>query len=168
MIVVREPRMMMQRPLVRLASVALILAACHTAPPATEPAPDTPQSLAGCYHVVVGPWTVTGAHMGLTPPSEFRLDTTRSPSQWDASRRGRAVTSISPLRDVRFSSWQATARDTIFVSWSNGFAGAGLRLAVRGDSVSGTARTFSDARTEFPDPTAPARGRRIDCPDSIR
>ena len=60
-------------------------------------------------------------------------------------------------RRARFASWSRGGGDTVRVGWSTGFEGGGYALVARPDSVFGLATTLSDARTQYRDPTAPAR-----------
>lgn len=125
-----------------------------------DPAPFT-----GCYVVDIGPWTTTGAWMGLVPPERFRLDAVVVVDSINPRTQYR-VAALLPLRpalDAMPPTWTPLAADSLTVVWFNGYALGSLRMRAFGDSVEGVAHTRSDVRTGYPDPTASVRGKRVPC-----
>jgi hypothetical protein len=114
--------------------------------------------------MAIGDWTQTGAGFGLTPPTEFRLDTALATDARGPDVLRRTVVTLAPGRQTRYASWRLDSGDTLSVRWSTGFVVGGYMLVARGDSVFGRATTATDARrVGVPDPTAPARGARVVC-----
>lgn len=117
------------------------------------------RQLSGCYRLTLGAWSgtlpVTGMPQARTPPPCFRLDTAVAP-------KNAAWFSVEPATLVELSrmpaAWKPVLGDSLAIFWSTGFVGVRLRLAVRGDSLLGTAETFHDAhfQGEPPDPSAAA------------
>jgi hypothetical protein len=125
---------------------------------------EPPDSIPGCYELVLGRWSrplgVNGAYHQL--PATVRLDTVA------ASRGGWVlhpdIAYPSEKRLQGFPRWLATP-DSIELSWSNGFQATTVRLrrARVGDMV-GLAEVWSDANEFGSDvPRAPVRARRTDC-----
>lgn len=160
----------------RLAAAMLAIATGLGCAPASvgdgASAPALPRfaQLAGCYRVEIGAWEETGQHKGLVPPAEFTLDTIASTSRFARfeARRAHPEPVRQALPEAGFSRkfpgmWYPVGRDSLRVEWTTGLAMGGYRLAVRGDSVEGIATTWVDFRRGPPDPSAPVRGRRVDC-----
>ena len=111
--------------------------------------------IAGCYTLTLGRWSgplptsTTEAH---TPPSRFRLDTVAVQHQ-----RSRFAVEPEQLVPGRMAaSWAPLPHDSINLFWSTGYMGVNLRLAVRGDSLVGFARAFTDAHYPLDPPPARA------------
>ena len=124
------------------------------------------RSRAGCYALALGPWSGSPPPAGVptiqTPPSRFRLDTAV-----DTRPSGRFAVQPARLGPGRMAaSWALEPNDSLSLFWSTGFVGVSLRLAIRGDSLIGTATTFHDAHLvgEPPDPTASVVATRTACP----
>jgi hypothetical protein len=115
--------------------------------------------------VDIGPWTTTGAWMGLVPPGRFRLDSVVVVDSLSPRTQYRVAPQFPPRLSVDAlpPTWSPLAADSLSIFWFNGFALGSLRLRVFGDSVEGVAHTRSDVRTGFPDPVAGVRGRRVPC-----
>jgi hypothetical protein len=144
----------------------VLLLGCHSAarPARLSLGPASPESVAGCYRMVIGNWANTGAHHGVTPPMEFRLDTASAAGEHARALGHRTVTPPIPGQEDRFTSWSFGSGDTLRVWWSTGYVGGGYTLKVQGDSVFGRATTRTDVRRSgIPDPTAPAHGARAAC-----
>lgn len=61
-------------------------------------------------------------------------------------------------------SWSRVGPDSIRISWSNGFGGLVAELGIHGNTIRGTATTYSDMKTGAPDPTVAVIVVRIPCP----
>jgi hypothetical protein len=120
-----------------------------------------------CYQLTLGTWSgalpATGMPQAQTPPAHFRLDTVVAAGNaaWFSVEPGMLVE-----RSRMLASWKPVLGDSLTIYWSTGFVGVTLRLAVRGDSLLGSATTFHDAhgRGEPPDPTADVVAVREPCP----
>lgn len=120
---------------------------------------------ASCYRVRIGTWSETGQPRGLVPPTEFRLDTTRSRAQFatDGAREAHPDI-VTDGQDRRYPGfWYERGADSLEIAWNTGFQRGGYRLRVRGDAAEGIATTWTDERTGNPDPTAPVTGSRVAC-----
>lgn len=117
-----------------------------------------------CFRVFIGSWSNTGQSMGLTPPTEFRLDTALSARQLATQGERKVYPPFASARISRFpAEWREFAADSVRISWGTGFQSGGYRLRVHGDSVDGIATTWTDARTGKPDPEARVIGARVPC-----
>ncbi len=120
-------------------------------------------SVAGCYTITLGEWSgpfPSGSADYHQPPATFRLDSTLR-----ASRQGYYTVTSAPLTPAirrLVPGWRLRGADTVSLHWSTGFAGVNLRLAVRGDTLRGTARAFQDVIGPT-QPTANAVAIRISC-----
>jgi len=113
------------------------------------------QKRAGCYALSLGRWSgplPTSTPEAHTPPSRFRLDTI--PVQRQRSRYAVEPEQLIPGRMA--ASWAPLPHDSISLFWSTGYIGVTLRLAVRGDSLVGTAKAFRDAHYPLDPPPAKA------------
>jgi hypothetical protein len=146
-------------------ALVLFLSGCHSSgsDPLGPQVARTPESAAGCYRMVIGDWTPPGGRIGLTPPTEFRLDTALATDGRGAGFRRRTVVARAPAGQTRYASWRLDTGDTLHVAWSTGFVMGGYVLVARGDSVFGRATTATDVRAWYPDPIAPARGAHVAC-----
>src|SRR4051812_12882678 len=89
-------------------ALVLFLSGCRSpgSDPLSAQPPLTPESAAGCYRMKIGDWTRTGAGFGLTPPTEFRLDTALAPDAQGSGVLRRTVVTLAPAGQTRFSSWR--------------------------------------------------------------
>jgi hypothetical protein len=97
------------------------------------------------------------------PPSVVRLDTLKALGTLDTVRRQLSpnIPALSAGGRGISPSWGRVASDSLQLLWSSGYEGVFVTVAERGDSVSGTARAFTDYGSEA---TAPVTGRRTPCP----
>ena len=108
-----------------------------------------------------------------TPPSGQKLDVTHSPPpviQLDTQQvehgveqnRHRLGPHIPALGQRGLApSWTRLASDSLQLLWSSGYEGVFVTLAVRGDSITGSARAFTDYGSRA---LAPVTGWRTACP----
>jgi len=113
------------------------------------------RKIGGCYTLTLGRWSgplPTSTPEAHTPPSRFRLDTVAVQHQ-----RSRFAVEPEQLVPGRMAaSWAPLPHDSISLFWSTGYIGVTLRLAVRGDSLVGTAKAFRDAHYPLDPPPAKA------------
>ena len=141
----------------RLAMAAAIAGAGATgighARVAAQDASGRPAELSGCYDVTVGPWVVDTYKGKPEPrPSEpgdydwqripARIEFAGPHDRWPASTRI-ATPDLGWSLRYRFMTGRID-RDSLRLSFSNGFTGMSAVLYRSGDGWTGTARTFSD------------------------
>jgi hypothetical protein len=122
------------------------------------------KQLSGCYELTVSEWNrPLGGDEGFhTIPTSIRLDTV------PALRGGRVVApdiSYPMGRSMRgLPRWEVLG-DTVRILWSNGFSPTIVRLAKKGQDLSGWAEATSDAiPAGKPNwPRAKVVARRIEC-----
>jgi hypothetical protein len=129
------------------------------------------RQMAGCYTVVVGPWSEPRANGGYIPvPLRVTLDTMRT----GTTGSGGMVLRAEPLDNERFGhEWKPVGGDSVQLGvWADGFSSVYLFLRPQANrSLRGTARYFTDARLIDRTgrwawevyPTAPARLSRVPC-----
>lgn len=152
---------------------ALVTTACAAGaqgPAARSPHAVTPhvRALAGCYRVELGAWTpfTPGYHPNARALlREVRLDTVRH-REARLPHAFRASPDIGNGRHERLFSyapaWWPVGRDSLVVSWVDGFHGPIIVLRRRGAAWVGGATYVSDVVGET-EPTAPARAVRVPC-----
>ncbi len=116
-----------------------------------------------CYTLRTGDWTPpSGQKLDVThaPPLVVQLDTLQVEHGVEQKRYrlGPDIPALGP-RGLA-PSWARVAPDSLQLLWSSGYEGVFVTLAVRGDSVSGGARTFTDYGSQA---LAPVNGWRIAC-----
>ncbi len=148
----------------RAVLVVLLLGAC-TGGQADGPASGmSPDAWPRCYALRTGDWT---------PPSGQKLDVTHAPPlvvQLDTQqvehgaelKRHRLGPDIPALGQRGLApSWTRLGPDSLELLWSSGYEGVFVTVGVRGDSVTGSARTFTDYGSQA---LAPVTGWRTACP----
>lgn len=141
-------------------ALSAALAGCLSIRPATRTAPSPLRSAAaGCWHLAIGP-RLRGRY---PEPARVRLDTVVEgghlalrllSAEADSARRFR-YRGWAPLADGR----------GVYLFIGDGFTGADAHFRIRGDSLSGTAGTTSDAFELIRH--ARVAGRRIACPAAV-
>lgn len=125
-----------------------VLVACTGGMPDDAASRFSPDAWPRCYELRIGDWTPpSGQKLDVThtPPPIVQLDTHRVEHGVDQTRH-RLAPDISALsqRGSLTPSWTRLAPDSLQLLWSSGYEGVFVTVAVRGDSVSGSARTFTD------------------------
>lgn len=106
-------------------------------------------SLVGCYDVELGPWMSEtpseSDSLFVTPPPRIQLHSTAGKGLGDRPQDLALTPAPGALPSVhRYSSWEWIGPDSIELSWTTGFSGLRMRLAVGGPALRGTAETFWD------------------------
>ena len=115
-----------------------------------------PPAVVGCYQL-------TSRNSGS--PSRLRLDSMPSSRRGKPTGGWRVAPSLPAYADTLFGfppEWRTT-RDSISVEWSRGFSGLTLVLAVRRDSLVGTALEWTDLVPPGGFPTRPVAYTRTAC-----
>jgi hypothetical protein len=119
---------------------------------------------AGCYELKLGrwwPWGMGGDTKFATPSRRIELTLERGTKTFE--RQGLFIRAIPPDTTLsRNAWWVPLPGDRVDLFWTNGFAGAALRLAKRGDDLHGWAHAFFD--TLRPPHIAHVAARRVACP----
>lgn len=129
------------------------------------PAPAAIRRLAGCYWLAWhSPASSKDSSAFAALPARFELLRT----SLAASFEGYAVRPVSLWPGQRMpASWApaAASGDSLIIGWSTGFHGIELFVGVRGDSLVGRARPFSDThvRGAAPPPEADVVAVRVSC-----
>jgi hypothetical protein len=121
------------------------------------------RAIAGCYDLSAARPVRRDAATFAPLPRRIRLDARPVASPFEGYR----VTPVQLWRDGDWpASWAPLGRDTVRVVWSTGFHGLDLWFTVRGDTLEGVARPFSDAvvRGAPPPPQVTVRAVRRRCP----
>ena len=121
-----------------------------------------------CYRLFRSAWGSpldrSGDSIFTTSPEIIRFGLVKNP-RWSASGRPyMQVTAANGNRETVDGPgvWRPYVKaDSLEIVWSNGFSGVSMSLAVKGDSLSGAAKTFWD----FPRPSdsSPVTGIRVSC-----
>jgi hypothetical protein len=136
----------------------------------TSRAPDDVASSAAsdtwprCYVLRTGGWKPPPGqrlHVTHPPPPIVHLDTQRVGRDIERVTRRLAPHIPALTRGPLAPSWVRFAQDSLELVWSSGYEGVVVRLRERGDSVDGTARTFTDYGAQA---LAPITGWRVPCP----
>jgi len=136
----------------------------------------TPRDVEGC-------WLLTGEE-GKPPykqaffsaPIRLAMENAARLPAW--ARRDRTVYPVQPLAHIPDSMaidtalvtsyWSFAAPDSVSIVRSTGFTGLDMSFRVRGDSLVGMGRGFTDvikmSMDTAPDPVTLIRGRRVPCP----
>src|SRR2546428_2094402 len=144
----------------------LTFAICAASIGALTDPPAQSTGLPVCYSVRLGTWS--GPNPSWTPPSAFMLDTVPVIDDSTPKRRARHTFLVRPESPGRplpqwlKPRWWRSARDSLLVSWSNGFSGLQLQLTQDGDSLRGVAQTFTDVIGPM-HPSAPVSAVRMPC-----
>jgi len=120
--------------------------------------------LVGCYQMTRASATSPEAEARIPMPPPFRLDSTLGTGVFNCGKT-RVLWASSPQHYFAPPiSWARVGPDSITIVWSNGFGGLVVQLGMHGNSMRGTATTFSDMETGAPDPTTFVTLVRIPCP----
>ncbi len=145
--------------------IVLALVACTSPETGTASSSPNPDAWPRCYSLRLGEWTApAGQKVTVThaPPGLVQLDTV--PVRGTSDRVARSLTPAIPVLNAEgrgiTPSWARLASDSLELMWSSGYEGVVVTLAETGDSVSGTARTFTDYGAQA---FAPTTGRRAVC-----
>ena len=138
--------------------------ACVSCAPEDVPPRPTSDMWPRCYALRTGGWTAPpGQQVQVThsPPPMVHLDTQRV-GQDTARVDRRLAPHIPALSGAGFlpPAWVHLAPDSLELRWSSGHEGVVVRLRERGDSVQGSARTFTDHGAQA---VAAVAGERIAC-----
>ena len=142
-----------------------LLVACTSGQPDGEASGFSPDAWPRCYALRTGDWTpASGQKLDVThaPPPVVQLDTHQVEHGVDQTRH-RLLPHISALSQPGSltPSWIRLPPDSLQMLWSSGYEGVFVTLDVRGDSVSGSARAFTDYGAQS---LAPVTGWRTPCP----
>jgi len=136
---------------------------------AQNPAAMSLGSVAGCYALTLGPWsppTPSGSANRDPEPAVFWLDTSRA-FVGGGMYRVRSNSELLASQGRNFPpAWRLRKPDSLIMSWSTGFTGVDYAFGVRGDSLIGTARAFTDVMSR-PRPSASAVAIRVTCPPDL-
>jgi hypothetical protein len=151
--------------------VALVIFLCPRGVLAQEAT--SPDPLVGCYRVEVGRWGPRDhpeREHPVVPPAEFRL---RAEIGTEPFERGQPV--VRPLlRGGGGAAWERVGADSVRVWWANGMWGTVLRMRIEGESLRGTATSWTDViyvdadGKPLPGLHAEAVARRTPCPTEPR
>lgn len=123
-----------------------------------------PDPLDGCYQMVRAAPSSPGADSRFPMPPPFRLDSILGTGDFNCAKT-RVLWASPPQTYFALPiSWTRVGPDSITIVWSNGFGGLVAQLRIDGDTLRGTATTFSDMKTGAPDPFTPVVVARIPCP----
>lgn len=123
-----------------------------------------------CFVLRVGEWShaftsgMPGAHAA---PAVIRLDSLPVTFPLPGAMRTLRpqIAAIAASRRPWDPGWRLTSADSVQLSWSTGFVGLQVDLAVRADTLSGWALARHDAVRISP--RAPVTGWRVPCPPSL-
>jgi len=127
-------------------------------------------SLGRCYTMSVGPWVPADSErfpVPLSMPTLFRLDSAHAEGfLFDESPNVRTVTVLERTAGAPGTPWVWEARfGRLHLLRTSGFGGDEVFFDIVGDSLTGTASTFTDAIDErHPNPRTVVAGRRVRCP----
>jgi hypothetical protein len=148
---------------VRAVLVVVVLVACSSGQPDGPAAGMNPDAWPRCYALRTGDWAPpSGQKLDVThaPPPVVQLDTQQV--DHGVEKRNRLGPNIPALGQRGLApSWTHLGPDTLQLLWSSGYEGVFVTVGVRGDSVSGSARTFTDYGSET---LARVTGWRTACP----
>jgi len=118
-----------------------------------------PPGVTGCYSVEVGQWSggfPSQSPDSHQPPSFIRLDSALVEGRFSHPGVRRVEPHIPALTRYRTlpPNWRISNEDLLVVTWSSGFVGVRLELALPGDSLRGRAVALYDVIGP-PVPTAP-------------
>ena len=125
-----------------------------------------------CYKLVRAAWGSSLDHNGdsifTNNPDIIRFTTIKHVDRTPTTRPEMEVQAASGSGETIDGpgTWRPISqRDSLEIVWSNGYSGVVMQLAVRGDSLSGRAKTFWD----FPRPSdaTPVHGIRVVCNASL-
>jgi hypothetical protein len=140
-----------------------LVVACTSGQPDGGASSIDPDAWPRCYVLRTGDWTPSsGQRLDIThaPPPIIQLDTQQVGGV--EQKRHRLAPQIPELsqRGSLAPSWTPLAPDSLQFLWSSGHEGVVVTVAVRGDSVNGSARTFTDYGSRA---LAPVTGWRSPC-----
>ena len=148
----------------RAALLLPLLVACTSGQPDGGASGVSPDAWPRCYALRTGDWTPPpGQKLDVThaPPPVVQLDT-QQVEHGVEQKRHRLGPHIPALGQRGLApSWTHLAPDSLQLLWSSGYEGVFVTVAVRGDSISGSARTFTDYGSRA---LAPVTGWRTPCP----
>jgi len=148
---------------VRAALLLPLLVACTSGQPDGGASGVSPDAWPRCYALRTGDWTPPpGQKLDVThaPPPVVQLDT-QQVEHGVEQKRYRLGPDIPALGQRGLvPSWARLAPDSLQLLWSSGYEGVFVTVAVREDSISGSARAFTDYGSQA---LAPVNGWRIPC-----
>ena len=148
----------------RAALLLSLLVACTSGQPDGETSGFSPDAWPRCYALRTGDWTPPSGQkldVAHAPPRVIQLDT-QQVEHGVEQKRHRLGPQIPAFGQRGLApSWARLASDSLQLLWSSGYEGVFVTVAVRGDSVSGTARAFTDYGSRA---LAPVTGWRTVCP----
>jgi hypothetical protein len=153
-----------------LVSVALPLAeAAWSQSPPGKPFVDA-SAISGCYELAFSSWADTEKWHGVPPdylpPHRVFLDSVPESRALAHSGRARyAVRAAGTLAGPKpgIPEWSFMSRDSLSLSWSNGFTGTEITFHIGGDTLQGRVVAFVDDEGEQPFPRGNAAGLRVRC-----
>jgi hypothetical protein len=119
----------------------------------------------GCYELKMGrwwPWSFGADTVYVTPPSGIELRTERGTEGFEKGNLLVRATRSSGTSRGGPSYWQPTARDSLDVTWNDGFTGVTLTLTKHGGELRGWAHPHFDGPHVVPR-IARVTGRRVAC-----
>ena len=148
----------------RAVLLVLLLVACTSGQPDGAASGMSPDAWPRCYALRTGDWTLPpGQKPDVThaPPLVVQLDT-QQVEHGVEQKRHRLGPDIPTLGQRGLApSWTRLGPDSLELLWSSGYEGVFVTVGVRGDSVSGSARTFTDYGSRA---LAPVTGWLTTCP----
>jgi hypothetical protein len=106
----------------------------------------SPESVVGCYDLRLGPWKPHPPEDSLpyAPPPRVQLVTAPAVATF-----GPGYLTLSPAPNSlpsvhEFAGWRPGGGDSLDLYWSTGFQGLEMTVRVVGDTLRGSARTFTD------------------------
>ena len=148
----------------RAVVLVLLLVACTSGRSDDAASGMSPDAWPQCYALRTGDWTPpSGQKLDVThaPPLVVRLDTQQVEHSVEQQRH-RLGPDIPALGQRGLApSWTRLGPDSLELLWSSGYEGVFVTVGIRGDSVSGSARTFTDYGARA---LAPVTGWRTACP----
>lgn len=124
---------------------------------------DSVASVAGCYTLRMSAWSIP--HISVRLPGVIQLKADSAVGSEGALSPDLDRGSVKHRPMPGYPQWKRVGTDVVVLGWSDGFSGVTARMQIRGDTLRGVARTFSDDQSA-PSAAAGVNAMRVSCSSS--